>query len=546
MAVSKKISRAGLCSLFGVLGFGGAQTAGCSAPFHSCYETRTCRAEHPSDAGAAGDESGSVSGGPSSSSGASGSGEGGTGGESAAPGSEEAGEAGRSGEAGEGGRATEAGGSGEAGEGGTSGVPSGGSSAGGTANGGMPAGGAGAGGVVSSGGGGSAGAPPACNPCAKGFACSTTTCKTTCSADADCLSDHFCSSGECRLDAVQVSIGSSHACMLLADKTVNCWGKNELGQLGNASPSASAAPVPVKFLTDVQSIAVGGGITFALLNDGRVVFWGMRPTAYNTATGATGVAYQYPTPVEGLSGVKQIAAGARGNGCALLADGSVRCWGLNDWGQLGNGTSDFSIGPVVVSGVNGATAIDFGYAFVCAQTPSAVQCWGDNIHGNLGNHPDSLSNTPQTISGLSGTVSKLRTGDSFGCALMTNGTIQCWGDNSSGQLGNGTSGTGEKIPVTVSTIPNVTDITAATTHACALLSGGTVRCWGGNYDGQVGNGNNNSPITSPTAVQGISGAIAIAAGGYTSCAIASNGSVKCWGRVVEEDSTDYLGATTIW
>ena len=441
-----------------------------------------------------------------SSGGAAGSGRSAPDGVSAASGSEEGGE---------GGGSDEAGGPGEASKGGTSG-------------------------------GGAGGSTPTCNPCANGFACSTTTCKTTCSADADCLSDHFCSSGECRLDAVQVSIGESHACLLLADKTVSCWGKNDQGQLGNASSSASATPVQVKFLTDVQSIAVGGGITFALLNDGTVVFWGTRATAYNSLAGVTTVAYQYPTPLEGLSAVKQIAAGDRGNGCALLTDGTVRCWGLNDWGQLGNGTGDFSAGPVVVSGINGATGIDFGYSFACAQTASAVQCWGDNIRGNLGNFPDALSNTPQTVSGLSGTVSKLRTGDSFGCVLQMNGAIQCWGDNSDGQLGNGTSGTTEKTPVTVSAIPNAIDITAATLHTCALLSAGTVRCWGENYAGQIGTGNKNSPVTTPTTVQGISGASAIAAGSRTTCATLSNGSVKCWGRIVGDDSTDYASATTVW
>jgi alpha-tubulin suppressor-like RCC1 family protein len=104
----------------------------------------------------------------------------------------------------------------------------------------------------------------------------------------------------------------------------------------------------------------------------------------------------------------------------------------------------------------------------------------------------------------------------------------------------------EKIPVTVSAVPGVTDIATATAHTCALLSGGTVRCWGENSAGQVGNGNTTSPVTTPTTVQGISGAIAVAARSRTSCAILSNGSLKCWGRVVGTESTDYPSATTVW
>lgn len=513
MAVSTKFSKSGVCVLLGVLGAAGAQSVACSAPFRSCYTNRTCAEPPKGDAGAAGEEAGGASGGATPSAGASGSERSGAGGVPGASGAEEAG------------------GSGEAGEGGMSGAASGGTSAAGTANGGAANGGAGAGaGGVSGGGGagagaGAGGAPVTCNACANGFACSTTTCKTTCSVDADCLGDHFCSSGQCRLDAVQVSIGKSHACVLLADKTVSCWGKNDLRQLGTASAADSATPVPVKFLPGAQSVTAGDGNTLALLHDGTVVFWGKRYTAYSNGVYSE-VVYQYPTALEGLSAVKQIAAGGRSNGCATLADGSVRCWGINDWGQLGNGTWDFSAGPVVVSGVNDAVSIGFGYSFACAQTPGAVKCWGDNLNGHLGNFPNSISTTPQAIAGLSGTVSKLRIGGDASCVLMTSGSIQCWGV---------VNGATEATPVTVSAIPGVTDLT----DSCALLSGGTVRCWG------YIDGNTTGSVTAPTTVQGISGAVAIAAGGRTTCAILSNGSVKCWGNIIG-DSTDYAGPTTVW
>ncbi|MET0789985.1 MAG: hypothetical protein ABW061_00560 [Polyangiaceae bacterium] len=390
-----------------------------------------------------------------------------------------------------------------------------------------------------------AGAAPTCSPCANGFACSDTTCKTTCTADTDCLDDHFCSSGQCRLDAVQVSIGPSHACILLADRTVSCWGKNDLSQLGTASASDSATPVQVKYLSDVQSIAVGEGITFALLNDGTVDFWGTRNTAYNATQGQyTTVASQYPTQLEGLSAVKQITAGGQGNGCAALADGSVRCWGKNDWGQLGNGTGDFSAAPVVVSGVNGATGIDMGYTHACAQTPSAVKCWGANLAYQIGSYSGTFANTPQTIVGLSGTVSKLRTGSDYACALMTNGSIECWGDNQAGQLGNNTTGL-ETIPVTTAAISGASELTLGNGHSCALLTGGVVRCWGANVHGQTGNGNTTGSVTTPTAVQGISGAAAVAAGSSTTCAGLSNGSVKCWGRIIGTDSVDYASVSTL-
>ena len=196
-----------------------------------------------------------------------------------------------------------------------------------------------------------------------------------------------------------MSIGYSHACILLADKTVSCWGSNQQSQLGTASASDSATPVQVKFLANVQSIAVGDGLTFALLDDGTVVYWGTRITKYDSTTGLmTVVESQYPTQLEGLSAVKVIAAGGGGNSCVTLADGSARCWNFNDMGQLGNGTYNFSVDPVVVSGVNGATGIDFGYAFACATSPGAVKCWGNNFNGNVGTSPS--VNTTFNISTL--------------------------------------------------------------------------------------------------------------------------------------------------
>src|SRR6478735_1771195 len=223
-----------------------------------------------------------------------------------------AGTAGAEPEAGSAGDSTDGGTAGTVDE--TGGTTNGGSTNGGSTNGGAGAGGkagggSGSGGAAAGAGGGSAGDPPTCNACANGFACSTTTCKTTCSVDSDCLGDHFCSSGQCRLDAVQVSIGYSHACVLLADKTVSCWGSNQQSQLGSASAADSATPVPLKFLSNVQAIAVGDALTFALLNDGTVVYWGTRITKYEPSTNQyTTVASQYPTPLDGLSAVKTIAA----------------------------------------------------------------------------------------------------------------------------------------------------------------------------------------------------------------------------------------------
>lgn len=234
--------------------------------------------------------------------------------------------------------------------------------------------------------------------------------------------------------------------------------------------------------------------------------------------------------------------------CAVTGSGGVKCWGSNGVGQIGNGSST---GPTTCNDGSktvacSMTAVDVttlssgiakvvgGGNHACALTTGAsggVKCWGYNKSGQLGNSSTTNSSTPVDVTGLSGGVINIAAGDSHTCALLTSGSVSCWGDDTYGQLGNGVTNTTYNSYQTVSGLTQVTAISAGWRHTCAIVSGGAVKCWGANTYGQLGNGTvTDSSI--PVSVSGIpSGATFISASndGSFTCAVVSGG-VKCWGN----------------
>jgi alpha-tubulin suppressor-like RCC1 family protein len=223
--------------------------------------------------------------------------------------------------------------------------------------------------------------------------------------------------------------------------------------------------------------------------------------------------------------------------CAVLAGGSLDCWGLNGNGQLGTGTTAPSSTPVAVTGLAGAAiAVAAGEAHTCAIiTGGGVQCWGANSSGQLGNGSATDSWTPVAVSGLSQPATALAAGASHTCALLSDGSVQCWGNNGDGQLGNATDvGSFSASPLAAG-VASATAIAAGLQHTCALLSSGGVSCWGDNSLGQLG-GAQTATSSSPVAVQtpagtgSLAGVQAIGSGpGDSTCAALSTGAVDCWG-----------------
>ncbi len=327
--------------------------------------------------------------------------------------------------------------------------------------------------------------------------------------------------------AVSIGGGWENKCELLADGRVACWGYNANGQLGVGTTYVSAkTPVIVTGVAQAVSLGVGYAHSCAVLFDGTAKCWGRNDQGQlgnNSITAAS-----TPVVVSGLTGVSQVAAGT-GHSCALRPDGTVRCWGYNSQGQLGNGSVANSRVPVVTNGIIRATQLAIGYYHSCALLrDGTVRCWGYNANGQLGNGTTTNSLTPVAVSGLTG-VTAISASSSNTCALKSDGTIWCWGANSAdGSLGNGTT-TRATSPVQVTGITTARSVAIGGYHGCAALQDGTARCWGLNTYGELGNASVVSSTT-PVVVSGLANVTSIAVSTYASCATITGNAARCWGH----------------
>jgi alpha-tubulin suppressor-like RCC1 family protein len=329
-----------------------------------------------------------------------------------------------------------------------------------------------------------------------------------------------------------IAAGENHSCALV-NGGVLCWGENNLGQLGDTSDGGTEVPIAVQNLgpgSGVQGVCGGGFHTCALVNGG-VQCWG------DNASGDLGdnslAERSAPVPVQGLGGGVQALGLGQYHSCALV-NGGVWCWGYNIVGQLGDGSdAGNSLVPVPVWGLGaGVQALAPSYDHTCALVYGGIQCWGENSHGELGNGTTIQSNVPVQVQGINGGVQAVAGGFAHACAVL-NGGVQCWGDNENGDLGNN-SEKQSNGPVAVLGLGGsdggVQAIVAGHDHTCALVNGG-VQCWGDGTSGQLGN-NLQNDFTTPVAVQGLSGGVQAVAAGYSHTCALVGGGVRCWGNNV--------------
>lgn len=338
--------------------------------------------------------------------------------------------------------------------------------------------------------------------------------------------------------ASTISAGGTHTCALTSATGVRCWGSNGNGQLGNGTTMGSTTPVDVPSLTTgVAAVSAGGNYTCALTVGGAVKCWG----ANDNGQLGNGTTTDSATPVDvtGLGdGVAAISA-AFAHACALTTAGGVKCWGYNGNAQLGNGTDTNSSTPVDVIGLTGVAAISVGGNHSCSRTiGGGVKCWGGNFWGELGTGTETKTppfgiGTPVEPSGLGSGVAAIASGFDHTCALTSAGGVKCWGKNGHGQLGNGTTNNSSTPGDVVGLSSGVVAISAGgqsveAGHSCALTSGGLARCWGQNESGQLGDGTTTQSVTF-VDVTGLGGVMAISVGGSHTCALAVPAGAYCWG-----------------
>jgi prepilin-type N-terminal cleavage/methylation domain-containing protein len=345
----------------------------------------------------------------------------------------------------------------------------------------------------------------------------------------------------------QIALGSSHTCALKSGE-VFCWGFNGSGQLGDGTTSTRTSPVEVSAgaMTNsgVSQIALGSSHTCALKND-KVFCWGdngsggLGDGTFTTRTSPVEVLYS-PVGLFENTTVTQVVTG--GSHACALKSGEVFCWGTNGSGQLGDASSTTRLTPVKVldgaMGNSGVSQIALGSSHTCALKSGEVFCWGSNSSGQLGDGTTSTRNIPVKVSAGAMTnsgVSQIALGSSHTCTLKS-GEVFCWGFNGSGQLGDGSQST-RNIPVKVSagamTNSGVSQIALGSSHTCALKND-KVFCWGDNGSGGLGDGTfttRTSPVEvlySPVGLFENTTVTQVVTGGSHACALKS-GEVFCWG-----------------
>ncbi|HVI04155.1 MAG TPA: DUF4215 domain-containing protein [Enhygromyxa sp.] len=418
-----------------------------------------------------------------------------------------------------------------------------------------------------------------CTPgsCDAGLSCTDGTCQVTLCGDGEVQGEEDCEDGnrvdgdgcdnDCTFTEIaRVAAGHEHTCALIDGGRLRCWGRGEFGQLGYGNPNTVGDD---EFPSDVGDVALpspvvelslGGQHSCAVLQDGGLRCWGLNDRGQLGYGNLTNFGDDEPLatlPAISVPPTIEVQLGSR-HTCARVGNGELRCWGMNDEGQLGYGNTFDPVPELTLPG--GALAIggtvsglEVGWFHACARfVDGGARCWGRNDNGQLGNAnlehigDNELPNAVGLLNVIppqlppNTELAGISLGGNHSCALLGGGEVMCWGANGSGQLGGGdinTTGDDElpssRGPVAIGG-PAKQVVTGAN-HTCALRTDGSVLCWGDNSVGQLGYGSTvnfgDDELPEVAGAVALGGeAVQLAAGANHTCALLSSAEVRCWGQ----------------
>ncbi len=327
------------------------------------------------------------------------------------------------------------------------------------------------------------------------------------------------------LPGLQMDTGFNHACAIKTTGDAVCWGSNKYAQLGNDSDTTPTAPVLVAGGLKFSSISAGERHTCAVQVTTQAIYcWGQN---YANALGTNTDVPISGIPVQVASTLKftSVSAGSYHN-CAIATDQSLYCWGRNDYGQLGIGTTTNAKSPTLVSGTRKYLAVSAGAIHTCAiDTSNAAYCWGFNTYGRIGQGTEANSSIPVAVSGGQKFL-EIATLDGSSCGLNNVFEVYCWGYGGTGQMGNNT--TSSSLVPTKPQTNKIGMLSGGSFQVCATINGVSSYCWGSNTDGQLGINSTTMALT-PKLMSGSLKFTTISFGEAHGCGATIDAKVYCWG-----------------